>query len=181
MARDAQPLSIDLKKTAVLSMGYQIRQLSFFPEDFQKQIIAKTNKVLEKSRQNGMYIIHIEAVFKERKPENAIHPAMAPLPGETLLTKYRVGPFTTTNLDDLLKQHQIDTLVLMGMKTSGVVLNTVRCGSDMDYKVVVISDCCGDQDEEVHRILMDRVISFTATVINSNEFFQLVDKAAGKS
>jgi nicotinamidase-related amidase len=179
MARDAQPLSLDLKKTAVLSMGYQIRQLSFFPEEFQKQIIANTNKVLEKVRQRGIYVIHIEAVFKERKPENDIHPAMAPKPGETLLTKYRVGPFSTTNLDELLKQHQIDTLVLMGMKTSGVVLNTVRCATDMDYKVIVIGDCCGDQDEEVHRVLMTKVIPFTATVITSSDFFQLIDKATG--
>ena len=180
MARETQEITLDLKKTAVISMGFQIRQLSFFPEEFQKQIMANTNKVLEKVRQNGIYVIHIEAVFKERKPENAIHPAMAPAAGETLLTKYRVGPFTTTNLDELLKQHQIDTLVLMGMKTSGVVLNTVRCASDMDYKVIVLGDCCGDQDEEVHRILMDRVISFTATVIKSNEFIELIDKAAGK-
>jgi nicotinamidase-related amidase len=177
----AKPLSVDLtldlKKTAVLSMGYQIRQLGFFPEAFQKVIIANTNQVLEKAREKGIYIIHIEAVFGERTPENAIHPAMAPKPGEPLLTKTRVGPFSTTNLDELLKEHKIDTLVLMGMRTMGVVLNTVRGATDMGYKVIVISDCCADQDEELHRVLMTKVIPFTAKVMTSSEFFQLVDKA----
>ena len=181
MAKPTQSLVLDLKKAAVLSLGYQLRQLSFFPEDFQKVIIANTNQVLEKARQDGIYIIHIEAVFGERTPENAIHPAMAPKAGEPLLTKYRVGPFSTTNLDELLKQHQIDTLILMGMRTMGVVLNTVRCATDMGYKVIVISDCCADQDEELHRVLMAKVIPFTATVMTSSDFFNLVEKAKGNN
>jgi nicotinamidase-related amidase len=102
---------------------------------------------------------------------------MAPEPGEPLLTKTHVGPFSTTNLDELLKEHKIDTLVLMGMRTMGAVLSAVRWATDIDYKVVVLSDCCADQDAELHRVLMEKVIPFTSTVMTSSDFFQLVDKA----
>ena len=59
-----------------------------------------------------------------------------------VLTKQRVGPFTTTNLNEVLKKLGVDTLVLMGIATSGCVLTTVRCAADMDYKLIVVSDCC---------------------------------------
>jgi nicotinamidase-related amidase len=173
----AQQLSLDLKKTAVIIMDYQMRQLSAFPEKFQKEIMLRANKVLDKARQKGIYVINVEVVRGERTSETAIHPAMVPKPGELVLTKRRVGPFSTTNLDESLKQHKIDTLVMMGIRTMGCVISAVRWATDIDYKVIVLSDCCADQDEEVHRVLIGKVMPFNATVMTSSDFLQLVDRA----
>jgi nicotinamidase-related amidase len=49
----------------------------------------------------------------------------------------------------------IDTLVLAGVHTSGVVLSTVRHAGDLDYRLVVVPDCCADPDAEVHTMLLD--------------------------
>ncbi len=170
----AEQLSLNRSKTAILIMDYQNRQLSFFSEDFQNELIARANKVLAKARHDGIPVIYVEVRRGERTPETEIHPAVTPKSGEIVLTKSRVGPFSTTKLDEVLKKQGIETLVLMGIATSGCVLSTVRWAADIDYQLIVLSDCCADRDDEVQRVLMGKVLSRPgqATVITSQEFIQ---------
>jgi nicotinamidase-related amidase len=49
------------------------------------------------------------------------------------------------------------------------VLSTVRQASDMDYRLVVVEDCCLDRDEEVHRVLTQKVFPASATVVASSD------------
>jgi nicotinamidase-related amidase len=100
----------------------------------------------------------------------AIHPALAPAPGEEVFTKKRVGAFSTTNLAERLKARGIDTLVLAGISTSGVVLSTLRDAADHDYRMFVLSDVCADPDAEVHRVLMEKVFPRQADVIDLAAF-----------
>jgi nicotinamidase-related amidase len=72
------------------------------------------------------------------------------------VTKHRVGTFTGTDLDMILRAKDIDTLILFGIATSGVVLSTVRHAADADYRLIVVKDCCADQDPEVHACLRIR-------------------------
>ena len=170
----AEQLSLDPKKTAVLIMDYQNRQLNYFSEDFQNELTSRVNKVLAKARHDGIPVIYVEVRRGERTPETEIHPAVTPKSGEIVLTKSRVGPFSTTKLDEVLKKQGIETLVLMGIATSGCVLSTVRWAADIDYQLIVLSDCCADRDDEVQRVLMGKVLSRPgqATVIASQEFIQ---------
>ncbi|MFH1560205.1 MAG: cysteine hydrolase [Chloroflexota bacterium] len=171
----AEQLSIDSGKTAVLIMDYQNRQLSGFSEEFQKEILRKANEVLAEARHKDIPVIYVEVVRGERTPESEIHHAITPKSGETVLTKSRAGPFSTTNLDEVLKKQDIETLVLMGISTSGCVLSTVRWGTDIDYKLVVLSDCCADRDDEVQRVLMEKLFPRQATVVTSQQFLRALE------
>jgi nicotinamidase-related amidase len=153
-------------------MDYQMRQLSSFSEDFQNGLISKANGVLAKARHDGIPVIYVEVRRGERVLETEIHPAVNPQPGEPVLTKRRTGPFSTTNLDEVLKKHGIETLVLMGISTSGCVLSTVRWAADIDYRLIVLSDCCADRDDEVQRVLMEKVFPRQASVVTSQQFLQ---------
>ena len=51
---------------------------------------------------------------------------MRPQAHEVIVTKRRVGAFSTTDLETALRAHNVTHLVLLGMATSGVVLSTVR-------------------------------------------------------
>jgi isochorismate hydrolase len=53
--------------------------------------------------------------------------------------------------------------------TSGVVLSTVRHAGDLDYRLVVVRDCCADPDAEVHAMLLDIVIAKQAAVVTTAE------------
>ena len=170
-----EQISISRDKLAVLIMDYQNRQLSNFSEEFQKDILGKANEVLAEARQKGIPVIYVEVVRGERTPDREIHQAITPKSGEVVLTKSRTGPFSTTNLDEVLKEQGIETLVLMGISTSGCVITTVRWGADIDYKLMVLSDCCADQDDEIQRVLMEKLFPRQATVLTSQQFLQALE------
>ena len=102
----------------------------------------------------------------------AIHPALGPEPGDIAITKHRVSAFTGTDLDMILRAQEIDTLVLWGIATSGVVLSTLLEASDADYRLIVLRDCCADQDAEVHACLLDKVCPRRAAVATAEEFLE---------
>jgi nicotinamidase-related amidase len=106
--------------------------------------------------------------------ETAVHEAVAPKPGDISVRKTRVGAFSTTDLDRQLRERGIDTLVLAGISTSGVVLSTVRDASDRDYTLFVLEDACADRDSEVHDVLMHKVFPRQASVIAVAELSGLV-------
>jgi nicotinamidase-related amidase len=60
--------------------------------------------------------------------------------------------------------------VLGGMLTSGVVLSTVRDAADRDYHITVLEDLCLDLDEEVHRVLIQKVFPTQADVITAADW-----------
>jgi isochorismate hydrolase len=41
---------------------------------------------------------------------------------------------------------------------------------DLDYRLVVVRDCCADPDGEVHAMLLDIVIAKQAAVVTTAEF-----------
>ena len=167
-----EKLEINRSKAAVIIMDYQIRILDSLPKERLPELLKRANIVLAKARQKGVPVIYVEVIRGERTPETEIHPDIKPKAAETVLTKRRVGPFSTTNLDEILKKQGINTLVLLGVSTSGCVLSTVRWAYDIDYQLIVLSDCCADRDDEVHRVLMEKVFTRMTKVITSQEFIE---------
>jgi nicotinamidase-related amidase len=106
----------------------------------------------------------------EASPAMAIHPAVAPQDGDIVVTKRRVGAFTGSDLDVVLRALQVDGLVLTGIATSGVVLSTLRAAADMDFRCTVLTDCCADGDPEVHRVLTTKVFPRQAAVLTVEEW-----------
>jgi nicotinamidase-related amidase len=70
----------------------------------------------------------------------------------------------------ILRANDIDTLILFGIATSGVVLSTLLHAADADYRLAVIKDCCADLDQEIHASLLARLIPRVATVLDASEF-----------
>jgi nicotinamidase-related amidase len=66
---------------------------------------------------------------------------------------------------------RIDTLVLAGVSTSGIVLSTARYAADADYRLILAEDCCTDRDDEVHRVLTQKIFPRQASVVSSSEIF----------
>ena len=97
-------------------------------------------------------------------PGSLIHPAVAPAPGEVVISKRRISAFAGSDLDMVLRACDIDSLVLAGIATSGVVLSTLRQAADLDYRLTVLADGCLDADPEVHRVLLEKVFPRQAAV-----------------
>jgi nicotinamidase-related amidase len=105
-------------------------------------------------------------------PAVHIDPRIAPADGEIVVRKSRVGAFSTTDLLEQLTARGVDTLVLSGIATSGVVLSTVRDAADRDFRLVVLEDGCFDRDPEVHRVLTQKVFPRQAEVVSIDDFIE---------
>ena len=103
--------------------------------------------------------------FAEGDPGAEIHPAVAPQPGDVVVTKKRVSAFAGSDLDVVLRAGRTRQLVLAGIATSGVVLSTLRQAADLDFRLTVLSDGCLDRDPEVHRVLVEKVFPRQAVVV----------------
>jgi nicotinamidase-related amidase len=190
----ADALSIDPKTTALLVMDYQTAIVENFSHD-KAALLARTGKLLDAARRNRMLVVYVVVGFRSGYPEisprnqifsalkgtdmfaagnpaTEVHAAVAPQPGEVIVTKHRVGAFLGTDLDMVLRANDIETLVLAGIATSGVVLSTLRHAADADYRIVVAADCCSDREEEVHRVLLEKVFPRQATVVTADEILR---------
>lgn len=170
----AQQLALDRDKSAVIIMDFQIRIVNNAARDPQG-VVQRAAQVLQGARKAGIpviYVMHRGGAFQEHAPDVEIHPGVAPAAGELVLTKTRTSPFSTTGLDVILREMGRDTMVIMGVSTSGCVLTTVRWGFDINYKLMVVSDACDDPDAEVHRVLTEKLYPRQCTVLTTQEFLQ---------
>ena len=108
--------------------------------------------------------------YTQDHPVTQVHAALTPLDGEPVIIKRRISAFSGSDLDVLLRGADADSLVLAGISTSGVVLSTVRQAADLDYRLVVLADACGDRDPEVHRVLTEKVFPRQALVTATDEW-----------
>jgi nicotinamidase-related amidase len=184
-------------KTAVLIMDYENDILGMIPEDARTALVERASTVLKEARKAKLTIIYVAVRFRQGYPEvnlqnklfsslkesgrllegtggAEVDSRVAPQPGDIVVTKRRVGAFSTTDLETILRSNNISRLVLFGISTSGVVLSTVRWAADMDYSLVVVSDLCSDRDPEVNRVLMDKVFPWQATVVTAKEFLKAI-------
>jgi nicotinamidase-related amidase len=72
----------------------------------------------------------------------------------------------------ILHAKEIDTLILYGIATSGVVLSTLLEASDADFRLVVIKDCCADLDSQLQDCLINRLFPARASVLSTREFIE---------
>lgn len=106
-----------------------------------------------------------QTVFAADATATQVHEQIAPRAGDLVVRKTRVGPFGTTDLDERLRSRGIDTLILAGISSSGVVLSAVRDAHDRDYRLIVVSDLCADPEPDVHDFLIERIFPRQAEVI----------------
>lgn len=155
--------------------------------------IHSMNKAIQTARSRTIPVIYAIIGFRKGYPEvsssnksfvrlkngtmnfdiekgGGIHASVAPQPGDIIVTKKRVSAFTGSDLEVVLRSLGIKHLLLSGISTSGVVLSTVREAADRDYAITVLSDCCRDMDEEVHRVLTTKIFPKQAEVITVDEW-----------
>jgi nicotinamidase-related amidase len=156
-------------------------------------LLSALQGAVSAARAAGVQVIYVRVAFREGAPEisprnlllsavaksggmgetepaTQVHAAIAPQPGDIVITKKRVSAFAGSDLDVVLRSLGIESLVLSGIATSGVVLSTLRQASDLDFEITVLRDGCDDTDAEVHRVLLDKVFPRQATVVTSDEW-----------
>jgi nicotinamidase-related amidase len=91
-----------------------------------------------------------------------------PNSNEIQFVKQRYSAAYNSQLLTLLDSQCIDTVVLAGQYTSGVILSTTRQLADMDYNIYVIQDAVIDPNSTVNQVLLNSVLPTQATVLTVN-------------
>ncbi|MCA9190585.1 MAG: cysteine hydrolase family protein [Planctomycetales bacterium] len=84
-------------------------------------------------------------------PSGAIEDCVAPLPGEIVLTKSSSGPGASTNLQQILRNLSVRSLVVCGLTTAVCVSQSARELADLGFQVIVAEDACTELSVESHR------------------------------
>ncbi len=171
--------------TALLVMDVQGATVKALEE--KERFFNSLQKAIAAARENKIWVMYVVVGFRKGYPEVSpqnkmfssiidgtrsfdneedfkVAEEVAPHPGDILVTKKRVSAFAGSDLEIVLRAQQIQHIVLTGIATSGVVLSTLREAADKDFKITVLSDCCADRDEEVHRVLTTKVFPRQADV-----------------
>ena len=116
--------------------------------------------------------------FKRGSEEAAIYQALAPEAQDIVVHKVRVSAFSGSDLEIILRAQDIDTLVLTGISTGGVVLSTVREAADKDFRIVVLADGCFDPDPEVHSVLTEKIFPRQTDVLTVDEWVDRINETS---
>ena len=179
--------------TALLIMDMQERIVSRFLQS--SNALTPVRTAIDAAHTASIPVIYVIVAFRPGYPEissrnksfsairqqlssstpmftSEVHPAIAPLPTDIVVSKRRVSAFTGSDLEVVLRAQDISHLVLCGIATSGVVLSTLREAADKDYQLTVLADCCFDNDEEVQRVLLTKVFPRQADVMQSEAWIE---------
>src|ERR1700754_263677 len=80
--------------------------------------------------------------------------ALAPAAGEVVLDKPGKGSFYATDLELMLRNRGIKSLLVAGVTTEVCVHTTVREANDRGFECLVLSDCCGSYFPEFHEVAL---------------------------
>ncbi|MBE5528653.1 cysteine hydrolase [Laribacter hongkongensis] len=86
-----------------------------------------------------------------------IIPELYPVAGEPVVDKPGKGAFFATDLDLLLRNRNIRTLIVCGVTVEVCVHTTVREANDRGYECVVPSDCVASYFPEFYRVALEMI------------------------
>ena len=148
--------------------------------------VERIADLLAWARAQGVPVFHVvhesrrpnPTTFAPGSPALEIHPAARPTPGEPVLTKHLPGSFTNTALEEHLRRHGINRVIVSGFMTQMCCDTTAREAAHRGFTVLMAADAMAampvkDPDggtisaEQVHRTHLGSLNGFLATVTTS--------------
>ena len=154
-----------------------------------RSCLESAARVLEATRAAGHPVLHTRVAYAEggvdgglffRKVRGLRHfvaddplgrPVLevAPLPGEVVVTKQYASGFFGTSLASTLTSLGVDTVVLVGVSTSGCVRATTLDALQHGFRPVVVREAVGDRDPGPHEANLFDLQAKYADVLSEDE------------
>ncbi len=141
-----------MKNTALILIDIQN---DYFPGgalvlDGAPQAAKKAAELLSQCRQMQQLIVHIQhetldeniPLMQPNTVGQEIHNSVTPLKTEYSLTKHYPNAFWKTELESILRQHDIQKVLIAGMMTHMCVSSTTRAAMERGFDITVINDAC---------------------------------------
>ncbi|WP_319557438.1 isochorismatase family cysteine hydrolase [Thiomicrorhabdus sp.] len=98
---------------------------------------------------------------------------LKPLEEETVIDKPGNSAFYATDMETILRAQNIENLILLGVTTDVCVSSTMRDANDRGFDCLILEDCCGAANRELHRSVfnsMEREGGIFGSYANSADF-----------
>jgi hypothetical protein len=128
---DPVPASLDPTTTAFLALDFTDRICA--PQPACVAVLANVANGLAAARAEGALVVY------STTPGGTVVSDLTPQPGDPILSS-RADKFFHTDLDAILQQAGITTLVITGTASNGAVLYTAFAANERGYTVVVATD-----------------------------------------
>ena len=116
----------------------------------------------------------IRARLHARLEGRAFLDEVAPQEGDIVLNKTGSSVFNSTNVEHLLRNMGITTLVVSGIFTNSCVEGTTRDAGDLDFRVLIAEDACAAMSPSGHRNALDYLDANFCHVRSTEEILTLL-------
>jgi len=163
------------------------------------EILPRLKQMLTAARKVGVKIVYTQAFVSDqtssdvwrsglsKRPHGAafcrqgsrgseIHSEVTPLAGDIVIPKYRYGAFIGTNLEVILRAHEVKSLIFTGLATNVCVESSVRDAYQRDYWTVMVSDCTAASAPELHHASLRSIERNFGLVATSGEILRVWER-----
>jgi nicotinamidase-related amidase len=113
--------------------------------------------------------------FRPESPGAQLIPEMAALgPKDFSVDNQKLSGLAGSDLVDRLAEQKIDVLLITGVSTDVTVEQTARAGTDLGFRVHVISDCTMAGEDESHQAALSVLERTTAGCLIAEEALGLI-------
>jgi nicotinamidase-related amidase len=148
--------------------------------------------ILNKWRELKLPVFHVrhssvnpDSKLHISKPGFSFNDYVSPIKGEPVLTKSVNSAFIGTNLEILLNDQNLETLIIVGMTTNHCISTTVRMSGNLGYKTYLISDSTAAYNtmgldgqmidcETIYKTSLASLNEEFTTIISSEELLDLL-------
>jgi nicotinamidase-related amidase len=173
----------------------------FAAEAAARDVVGVTNTLLAAIRAAGATVVYTRVAFRPGFPDLVVNSALLGVVAETqclidgsqnaqivseltvedtdfVITHQRLGGFSNSGLELLLRGRGITTLVFAGVATNMAVEGTARQASDLGYRTVIVADACSAADETAHTAALHS-LGLLAEVVTSADIREALHVSTG--
>jgi len=164
---------LDRRHTAVLAVDVQKRftrprPVPMFPP--LEHVLPRLGAFLEQAHDAGVLVIRIQAIISEETNEGMnFHPGFEPQPSDLLVIKPHYSAFVGTELETILRDRDICTVILTGLKTNVCVGTTARDAFQRGFNVITLVDCTAAKSQIGHEGELHTLAEYFGMVCSSSD------------
>jgi len=185
-------MALDSSKTALLVIDVQNEYFDGnWPVPDGKGALNYIERAIDASQHAGANVIYVQhavlqperGVFFPGSHGFGLHPRLRPRANDPRVVKNYPGSFTKTDLEDILRQRGVETLVISGYMTHMCCDTTAREGFHRDFRVLFLDDATATRDgqhstlgkidhRDLHRMTLITQASTFSQVLSTETFIQ---------
>jgi len=183
---------------AAVKAGLDEQVVGGVVEDYDVRVraaVKNAQRLLSLCRRKGFDIVHVRMQGPTDNPKHTakvnrkigliIPPQfeegefideVKPLFGELVIPKTNGGALSGTNLDFILRNMDIDSLILVGFLTDQCILATSLHAADLGYDVLIVEDACTTRSKQLHDAVLLAQKDVCAKIKPTDEVVKTLEK-----